>query len=141
MFLYHKVSKWIDSALKQDIPDAVTAFCFNLYDDGTGKWSMELIGASRFDLEDPDWPCDEVTNFMTRETPFRWRDSAKWDSVLQNMMGVLQNYLQTGQYADLLKSKSGVGIGFVDGDIEILFNSGRSEPVWMHESTNRLERH
>lgn len=87
MFLYHKVSKWIDSALKQDVPDAVTAFCFNLYDDGTGKWSMELIGASRFDLEAPDWPCDEVTNFMTRETPFRWRDSAKWDSVLQNMMG------------------------------------------------------
>ena len=122
LFLYHKVSKWIDSALKQDVPDAVTAFCFNLYDDGTGKWSMELIGASRFDLEAPDWPCDEVTNFMTREAPFRWRDSAKWDSVLQNMMGVLQNYLQTGQHADLLKSKSGVGIGFVDGDIEILFH-------------------
>ena len=30
MFLYHKVSKWLDSSLAQKIPDEVMAFCFNL---------------------------------------------------------------------------------------------------------------
>ena len=122
MFLYHKVSKWLDSSLAQKIPDEVMAFCFNLYDDGNGRWSMELIGAGSFDLDDSDWPCEEVTDFMTRESPFVWNSSSKWDVVLNEMADVLKKYLQHGKYADLLKSKSGVGIGFVDGDIEVLFN-------------------
>lgn len=122
MFLYHKVSKWLDSSLAQKIPDEVMAFCFNLYDDGNGRWSMELIGAGSFDLDDSDWPCEEVTDFRTREIPFVWNSSSKWDNVLKEMTGVLKEYLQRGKYAHLLKSKSGVGIGFVDGNIEVLFN-------------------
>ena len=122
MFLYHKVSKWLDSSLAQKIPDEVMAFCFNLYDDGNGRWSMELIGAGSFDLDDSDWPCEEVTDFMTRESPFVWNSSSKWDVVLNEMADVLKKYLQHGKCADLLKSKSGVGIGFVDGDIEVLFH-------------------
>lgn len=122
MFMYHKVSKWLNHTLKQVIPNEVTAFCLNLYDDGNGTWSMELIGAGRFDLGDPDWPCEEVTDFQTRENPFVWNSSSKWDGVLKEMKGVLKEYLQRGKYADLLKSKSGVGIGFVDGDIEVLFH-------------------
>ena len=108
MFLYHKVSKWLDCSLTPKIPDDVMAFCFNLYDDGNERWSMELIGAGRFDLDDSDW--------------FVWNSSSKWDNVLKEMTGVLKEYLQRGKYAHLLKSKSGVGIGFVDGNIEVLFN-------------------
>ena len=92
MFLYHKVSKWLDSSLAQKIPDEVMAFCFNLYDDGNGRWSMELIGAGRFDLDDSDWPCEEVTDFMTRESPFVWNSSSKWDVVLNEMADVLKKY-------------------------------------------------
>lgn len=122
VFLYYKVSKWLNDTLKQVVPDEVTAFCFNLYDDGNGKWSMELVGTTRFDLDDSDWPCDEVTHFKTRENPFVWNTSSNWDSVLKEMISALKKYLQTGKYAALLKSKNGVGIGFVDGDIEILFH-------------------
>lgn len=122
MFLYHKVSKWLDCSLTQKIPDEVMAFCFNLYDDGNGRRSMELIGAGCFDLNDSDWPCEEVTDFGTRENPFVWGSPSKWDAVLNEMVDVLKKYLQQGKYANLLKSKSGVGIGFVDGDIEVLFH-------------------
>ena len=122
MFLYHKVSKWLDYSLTQKIPDEVMAFCFNLYDDGNGKWSMELIGSSSFDLDNPDWPCEEVTDFNTRENPFVWSSSSNWDGALNEMIKTVREYLQAGKYADLLKSRSGVGIGFVDGDIEVLFH-------------------
>jgi hypothetical protein len=33
---------------------------------------------------------------------------------------ILSEWIKRGKYADLLKSKAGVGVGFVDGDIEIL---------------------
>lgn len=65
--MYDKVSAWLDDVLKQNIPDDVEAFCFNLYDDGNSSWSMELVGTERFDENDFDWPCDEVTDFGTRE--------------------------------------------------------------------------
>ena len=120
--MYHKLSKWLNCLLKQTIPDEVTAFCLNLHDDGNGKWSMELIGTGRFDLDDPDWPCDEVTDFNTSENPFVWSGSSNWDDVLSEMVGVMREYLRAGKYAALLKSRRGVGIGFVDGDIEILFH-------------------
>ena len=34
---------------------------------------------------------------------------------------ILKGYLENGEYEDVLKSKPGVDIGFVDGNIEILY--------------------
>lgn len=36
-------------------------------------------------------------------------------------MSMLKQYLDKGMYADILKTGEGVGAGFVDGDIEILY--------------------
>ena len=44
----------------------------------------------------------------------------EWDEALEYMVKELNQYLENGKYADLLKSKDGVGVGFVDGNIEIL---------------------
>ena len=87
-----KVAAWLDEVLEQSVPEEVVAFCFNLYEDGDNSWSMELVGTASFDEEDMDWACDEVTDFGTREVPF-----------------------------GVLKEKNGVGVGFVDGDIEIIY--------------------
>lgn len=119
--MFDKVSNWLDNVLMQDISKDVVAFCFNLYDDGDNDWSMELIGAARFDTDDEDWPCYEVTDFGTRKENLVWNKTAQWDEVLDEMVAVLKEYLQKGKYAEVLKSKSGVGIGFVDGNIEILY--------------------
>ncbi|MCM1113398.1 MAG: hypothetical protein NC399_09110 [Muribaculum sp.] len=118
--MFQKVSKWLDAVLETDIPDEVVAFGFNLYDDGGHNWSMELVGTSEFDRDDEDWLCNEVTDFNTRENPFRWRKETGWEEVLEDIACVLREYLKSGRYANLLKAKSGVGVGFVDGDIEIL---------------------
>ena len=120
--MYLEVSNWIDHALSQDIPKDVAAFCFNLYEDMNDEWSMEIVGAARFDLIDEDWPCDEVTTFGTREGLLAWQKVTTWDTVLAEMVSVLKEYLEHGKYAAVLKSTAGVGVGFVDGNIEILYH-------------------
>ena len=118
--MFDELSKWLDEVLEAEIPDEVVAFGFNLYDDGDCCWSMELVGASEFDADDDDWLCNEVTDFDTRDNPFRWEKEAEWEEILTDAINALKEYLQNGKHADTLKAKAGVGVGFVDGDLEIL---------------------
>lgn len=115
------VEKWLDDILCQAIPDEVVAFNFNLYEDGGEKWSMELVGTDAYDPDDEDWRCEEVTDFGTREEPLSWTKATGWETVLEDAMNAVKQYLVQGQYADILKSKEAVGIGFVDGDGELLY--------------------
>lgn len=117
-----QISDWIDNILNTDIPDDVVAFCFNLYEDGNGVWSMELVGTSRFDTEDEDWPCDEITDFDSRENPYGWEKDCNWEDALAYIVNALKEYLTYGKHAELLKSRNGVGVGFVDGCIEIIYS-------------------
>ena len=121
MLLYTKVAKWLDNVLSQKISEEVVAFCFNLYDDGNNNWSMELVGTERFDVEDEEWCCEEITDFGTREGLLAWNKETEWDKVLDEIKTVLNEYIENGKYAEVLKSKAGVGVGFVDGDVEILY--------------------
>ena len=121
--MYNKVSEWIDGILSDGVPDEAVAFCFNLYENEDYYWSMDLIGAGRFDPDDQDWACDEVTDFNSRESLFTFQAECEWDEALQTMIDILKKYMNDGKYADLLKSREGVGVGFVDGDIEIIYIS------------------
>ena len=115
-----EISNWIDNALSTNISEQVIAFCFNLYEDTNNNWVMELVGSDWFDLENEDWPSNELTEFDTRENPYRWKIDCEWDEALAYMVNQLKEYLEVGKYAELLKSSTGVGVGFVDGNIEIL---------------------
>lgn len=119
--MYTRVEKWLDSILVQRIPDSVVALNFNLYEDGGNNWSIELVGTESFDLEDEDWCCNEVYDFGTRETPLAWNEEKAWNEILDEMQQILRKYLEQGCYSYILKKYQGIGIGFVDGDIEILF--------------------
>ena len=114
------ISNWIDNVLNADIPDHLVAFCFNLYEEGDGKWTMELVGTDRFDLEDEDWACDEITDFGSRDSLYEWSMDCTWEEALSYMVDELKGYLAKGTHSELLKSSKGVGVGFVDGNIEIL---------------------
>lgn len=122
--MFNRVSEWLDVVLETDIPAEVVAFGFNLYEDEHYFWSMELIGASEFDVDDEDWLCNEVTDFGTRENPLRWHRETGWEEILNDSFYALKEYLKKGKYADVLKAKSGVGVGFVSGDIELLYAGG-----------------
>ena len=114
------LQNWIDNVLQKDIPDNVVAFCFNLYEEADGSWGMELVGTDWFDLEDEDWACNEVTDFDTRDDLYTWEMECDWEEALAYMVRELTEYLATGKYAETLKASTGVGVGFVDGDLEIL---------------------
>ena len=116
----NSVSNWIDKILDQEIPNTVVAFCFNLYEESDGSWAMELVGTERFDLEDEDWACNELTDFGSRECLYNWEMECEWDEALEYMVKELSQYLENGKYAELLKSRVGIGVGFVDGNIEII---------------------
>lgn len=112
------MEKWIDSIFETTIPDEVIAIAFNLYEDGDNQWSIEMIGSGSFDAEDPDWACDEV--FDTRDNMQSWVQDAAWEEILEEVIAKIQKYIETGKYAEQIKSYAGVGVGFVDGDITII---------------------
>lgn len=119
--MFDEISKWPDDALAQGGPDEVAAFCFNLYEDEQNRWSMEAIGTDSFDADDGDWGCDEVTGFGTRGNCYTWEAAKEWDEILNEIVSLLKDYLASGTYAALLQEKSGVGAGFVDGAIEVIY--------------------
>ena len=115
------IANWIDRILDGEIPDNVIAFCFNLYEESEGEWSMEIVGTEDFDPEDEDWACEEVTDFGSRDDLYRWKMDCDWEEAFEYMIEELSQYLESGKHAKLLKSTDGVGVGFVDGDLEILY--------------------
>ena len=41
--MYQKIEEWLDSILNQEIPEAVVAFCFNLYENLMRKMKIGLV--------------------------------------------------------------------------------------------------
>lgn len=118
--MYEEISNWIDSVWTTDIPENVVALNFNLYDDGDNNWSIELIGAGSYDPDNFDWACDEVFDFETRDNPYEWVKEVEWNEIQQEMVDVLNKYLEEGKNASSMKEFKAIGVGFIDGDISIL---------------------
>ncbi len=118
--MYDRLSSWLDEVFERNIPEDVVSICFNLYEDGDDNWSLEVVGCSSFDSEDPDWACDEITDLGTRDEPFAWAEEAIWEKVLSDVTKLLYQYLQERKASSYLNSLDGVAVGFADGDLNIL---------------------
>ena len=118
--LDHRIPDWLDRVLERKRPPEAAAVCFNLYEDGGDTWSLEVVGTRTFDPADGDWACGEVTDFGTRTCPLTWKKRADWSAVLREVREILERYLESGRHADVLRGYAGVGLGFVDGDVEVL---------------------
>ena len=114
-----KFKKWLDNILKTKLPAGVIAINFNLYEDGDNKWSIELIGASSFDEENEQWACDEI--FTTRDNPFVFIEESDWKIIEIIYTNLINEYLENGKYSNILKQYTAIGIGFVDGDLNIVY--------------------
>lgn len=115
------IEKWIDSVFDKPIPEQVVAIAFNLYEEGSNQWSIEIVGTSSFDSEDADWACDEV--FDTRDNLQSWTQESTWEEILEQVSKQISEYLENGKYSDKLTSYKGIGVGFVDGDINIIYQN------------------
>ena len=118
--MYERLSAWLDEVFSRTAPEGIVSVCFNLYEDGDDSWSMEVVGCSSFDSNDPDWACDEVTDFGTRDELFEWTDDSIWEKVLSDITKLLYQYIEEGSASEYLNSLDGVAVGFADGDLNIL---------------------
>ena len=107
--------EWLDLILKNELNSEIKAINFNLYEDTDNKWSVELVGTFSFDKDNDDWTCDEV--FTTRDQPFVIECESDWKLVETFFIGLVNEYLSSGK----LKEYQAIGIGFVDGDLHILY--------------------
>lgn len=118
-FDYAPFSWWLDSVLEKSLPNETVAINFNLYEDGKSHWSMELVATSSFDKENDDWACDEL--FTTRDNPFEWQEDCDFNRTLHFVEEIIRRYLAEGKYKDELIRYSAIGVGFVDGDILLVY--------------------
>jgi len=117
-----KLKIWLKENLVTDIPEEVKAFSFNLSEISTNQYSIELVGAETFDTEDPDWACDEIWEATPRniEIPESFA-SGHWEECLNKIRVTLSEIIQTEELVKLeLSKKEGIGLGFVDGELELI---------------------
>lgn len=110
---------WVEKYLI-DLPENAAAINFNLYE-GEEAYSVQLIAADEFDEEDEDWACEEV--FSTEDDLFvipMTEDIEDWEDALVYIKGLIEEYLKVSSYKSILKKLQVIGVGFVDGNVELL---------------------
>lgn len=114
-------AKWLDLMLSRKLPSDVRAFNFNLYEGVAHTWDVELVGAAFFDPGNPDWACDTI--FSYPELFFMSHDVVgdQWEQGLAAAIELVATYLRGGRYRHVLRESLAVGVGFVDGDLTILW--------------------
>lgn len=118
MFNYDEFEKWVNEVLKNEFPENTVAINFNLYEEAEkDKYAIQITGTERFDEE--DWACYE--SFSSGENLYVWLEEGDWEKALESAVNNLNRYLEQGTNSAILLKYSGVGVGFVDGDIEIIY--------------------
>lgn len=123
--MYEEFEEWMDSLSLDDQPENVIAYNFNIYDGEENTYDIQLIGSDQFDEDDPDWACSEV--YSSEENVCFIEISGElenWEKAQKIFAEYVRRYLESGKYSDLLKNAKAVGIGFVDGDIELVYMNG-----------------
>ena len=116
---FEAFEEWLDPYLSGGLPGEIVAANFNIYEtEDPELFELQMIGSSEYDPDDPDWACSE--EFTTGEDVFELSASDE-DECLVRCGGLLQEYLECGGYAAVLLSLGAVTYGFVDGDLETVF--------------------
>ncbi len=119
MILYSDFEKWLDSIFTSKLDSTIIALNFNIYET-PNSYDIELIGSDEFDEEDEDWACNTV---FSSNTMFEIENNtfSNWESALEFISGLIKEYLNNGNNSNYIKSFKGIGVGFIDGDIYILY--------------------
>lgn len=122
--IYSSFKEWLDSLLENnDMPEDTKAFNFNLYDEEGDVYSVQLIASDRFDPDDDEWACCEI--WSSEEDIFfvdaSDEDDKSSETFQKFISEIISDYLENGKYKDILTDSDGIGIGFVDGDLDIIF--------------------
>lgn len=117
-----QVSDWLDEVLPSRLPDDVVGFVFNLASNAAQGYDLNLVGTPNCDLSDPDWACNDV--WSTDGCRFAALSNSKlpeWETVIERLITIVSNYLVSGSCGEVLRSADAVGVGFVDGDLHLVW--------------------
>ena len=115
---YYTFENWLNKLFMRDIPHEVKAINFNLYEDDQNEFDAQCIGSPEYDPDDSDWACNEL--FTTGEDLCHIK-ADDWESCLEIVINYVKEYLSSGAYANKLTNMVAVTVGFVDGDLEVVF--------------------
>lgn len=124
MEIYLEFEKWLDNLLEaNDMPENTAAFCFNIYEEEDENYGVQLIASDEFNEDDGgDWACSEV--WSSEEDIFYIdhsdEENAGKERGLEFISGLICDYLERGNYRNMLLGAKAVAAGFVDGDLEVL---------------------
>ncbi len=128
MDIYEEFSAWLDNLLENnEMPADTKAYCFNLYEESAEEnlYAVQIVAANAFDANDADWACEEV--WSSEEDIFcidiSDEDEKTWKHALDLFTEMAVNYLAKGNFKDVLLKHEAVGIGFVDGEIDIIYKA------------------
>lgn len=112
---------WVDQALSRHLPENTVAFHFNLYE-GADSVHVQLMGTESFEGGGEYWPGHQTfsTGEDIFEVPFE-SAGPEWPQWLESLKMLVGAYIASGNKSPLLRSSQGVGIGFVDGDMHLLW--------------------
>ncbi|MDE5833995.1 MAG: hypothetical protein K2H26_00585 [Ruminococcus sp.] len=121
--IYSSFADWLDNLLENnDMPVDTKAFNFNLYEEDNNVYGVQLIASDRFDVSDDEWACCEI--WSSEEDVFFVDTSDEDDKTRETfekfVNDMISYYIRRGAYGDVLGFVP-VGIGFVDGDLNIIF--------------------
>ena len=130
--IYSEFADWLDNLLENnDMPENTQAFNFNLYEESEDEYiyGVQIIASDRFNADDGDWACYEI--WSSEEDIFcvstSDEDDKGWQQFLKFMTEIVCDYLENGKHKDILFNSKGIGIGFVDGEIDIIYKAEDEE--------------
>jgi shikimate kinase len=122
--LYDDFAAWADGVLAGAIPAEVVAFGVNLYE-GNDTFDVGITGAASFDVDDEEWACNPI---YVPDDLFgipRELVADEWEAALDLVLEWTRRYLrQDTAGAKILRAGRGVGVGFVDGDLHVVWLDG-----------------
>lgn len=136
--MYKKFEDWLNVILQKNFPKDVIAANFNIYEDEENEWSVEIVGTRSFCENDEEWACDEVTDLGSRENLFVITYEGNWERVHEIVFNYVKSYLEQGYFCEKLRALEAVGVGFVDGNIEIAY-LGSSVPLGEKQRCDKRE--
>ena len=133
----NKFRNWLNNALKTNDSTMITAVYISIYENDQNGYSAVIIGADDFTTESPDWACRGVTSFESSENPFCF-NSESYITALELIKEWTKKYLDNGEYADFLKSRHCVAVGFAEGDLHAVYLRPKKKAPFLHTLTLEL---
>ena len=120
--LVGKFAAWIVRVLDEHDLSPVVAYNFNLYEH-EDETAIQLVGATSYDPEDEDWACD--TYYSSGEDLFILPHSLTgrdWRDALRFAIHLIEEYFQRSTVPAPLRACRAITVGFVAGDLEIVYS-------------------